>query len=38
VRILDVLDLNTEEIFAKMRADVSQLEHPQLFASPPPSY
>jgi hypothetical protein len=30
-----VLDLNTEENVAKMRADISQLEHPKLIASPP---
>jgi len=35
-RILDVLVFHNEDSVSKMRADVSQLEHPQIIASPPP--
>ena len=34
-RILDVFGLYTEENVSKMRADLSQLEHPHVIASPP---
>jgi len=34
-RILDELGLYTEQNVSKMRADVSQLEHPHVIVSPP---
>ena len=34
-RILDELGLHTEQNVSNMRADVSQLEHPHVIASPP---